>query len=119
MLLGFVFTCLISVSCSKGHPLSMRGRLLFQQDMGLIMKNSKASVQVSDGSAMYTLSVYSSYCVLAESDFCFFCFSFSSTHLIVFLFQKQPDTKILWPGLNAFVCVCFIINNNMNMNMNN
>lgn len=107
--LGFVFMCVVSVSCTKGQPLSMKGQQLCQQDMGLIMKNSKANVQVSNGSVMFSLSIYDS--LSWNSDLywlCLFGFSFSSTHLVVFLFMKQTDTKILWPGLNALICDCFI-----------
>lgn len=67
LFLGFVFTCFVSVFCTKGRPLSTMGQLLCQQDMGLIMKNSKASVQVSDGSVLSVYTKVCSYCVLADS----------------------------------------------------
>lgn len=66
------------------------GQQLCQQDMGPIMKNSKANVQVSYGLLNVSLSIYSkvcSYCVVAKTHlnwwmllflFLFFLFSFHS-----------------------------------------
>lgn len=74
--LAFVFTCVVSVSCTKGQLLSMTGQQLCQQDMGPIMKNLKASVQVSKSSVMFRPSVNSEVCgysVLANS-VCLFCY---------------------------------------------